>query len=51
MSVHYRNKCYKTANVVCNVASETKWSKTQPNLVIRGWASSIKIEDNQIIIN
>lgn len=51
MSVHYRGKCYKTDNVICNVSSETKWNKTQPNLVIQGWASDIKIEENQIIIN
>ena len=51
MSVHYRGKCYKTDNVICNVSSETKWNKTQPNLVIQGWASDIKVENNQITIS
>ena len=51
MSVHYRDKCYKTDNVICNVSTETKGNKRQPNLVIQGWASDIKVEDNQITIN
>lgn len=51
MSVHYRGQCYKTANVVCNAATETHWQKTQPNLIVRGWASAITVEDDKIIIN
>lgn len=51
MSVHYRGKCYKTDNVICNTKTETKWNKTQPNLVIQGWASDIKIKDNKITMN
>lgn len=45
MSVHFRGSCYKTSNVICNVPSETKWNKRQPNLVVQGWAHSIKFDD------
>lgn len=52
MSVHFKGKCYKTPNVVCNVASETHWnSKSQPNLVVRGFATNIVVEGDKIIIN
>ena len=33
-------------DVICNVPIETKWNKTQPNLVMRGFASSVEIIDN-----
>ena len=49
MSVHFRDKCYRTKNVICEVSSETHWNKTQPNLVMRGFATEI-IEDNDKII-
>jgi len=51
MSVHFRNKCYRTKNVVCNDNSETKWNKRQPMLVVQGFCKDIKIEDDKIIIN
>lgn len=44
MSVHFRGKCYKTQNVECNVPSETHWNNTQPNLIVRGFASIIEID-------
>ena len=51
MSVHYKGVCYRTQNVECNVASETHWNKTQPNLIVRGYATSISVEENKIVIN
>jgi hypothetical protein len=50
MSVHFRGKCYKVDDIECRVGCETKWNKTQPNLVLRGWASEVIIEDNRAII-
>lgn len=50
MSVHFKNKCYKTKNVICNVPTETHWNKKQPNLIVRGFAEYITIEDDKIII-
>jgi hypothetical protein len=50
MSVHYKNQCMQCLNVVCFADTETKWNKTQPQLVIRGVASKIeRIEDTIII--
>lgn len=46
MSIHFRNKCMRADDVICNVPIETKWNKTQPNLVMRGFASSVEIIDN-----
>lgn len=51
MSVHFRGTCYRSKNVVCNVPTETKWNKTQPNLVMRGFASEITITEENITIN
>tara|TARA_B110000046_G_scaffold6023_1_gene6338 strand:- start:1499 stop:1705 length:207 start_codon:yes stop_codon:yes gene_type:complete len=51
LSVHYKNKCIRADDVVCNVPIETKWNKTQPNLVMRGFAGSVEIVDNVAYIN
>tara|TARA_R110000751_G_scaffold75513_2_gene152112 strand:- start:310 stop:588 length:279 start_codon:yes stop_codon:yes gene_type:complete len=45
MSIHYKNQCLKADNVICSVPIETKWNKTQPNLIMRGFANSVKIEN------
>lgn len=50
MSVHYRGKCYRTKDVICKVETETKWNKRQPRLVERGWATSIDIQQDKIVI-
>jgi hypothetical protein len=50
MSVHFKKTCYRTPNVVCHAPSETKWNKTQPQLVIQGWTKEIIIKDDKIII-
>jgi hypothetical protein len=44
MSFHFSSEsCYVVDDVVCNVPCETKWSKIQPNLIMRGWASGYTI--------
>lgn len=46
MSVHFRGKCNRVDQIICNVPCETKWNKTQPNLVMRGFAQDVTIKDN-----
>ena len=50
MSVHFRNKCYRVRDVVCEVPIETKWNKIAPNLVLRGYAEKVTIENDIAII-
>jgi hypothetical protein len=50
MSVHYKGSCYVTASVECLVPCETHRKKTQPHLVMRGFASKITVTDNLITI-
>lgn len=50
MSVHFRGTCHVTPNVVCEVPCETKWSKRQPNLVMKGKAKEIIIDIDKITI-
>ena len=50
MSVHFRNKCIQCQKVICNPPTESKWNKIQPQLVIQGFASDIKLVDDTIII-
>lgn len=51
MSVHFRGKCYRVTDIICQVPCETKWNKRQPNLVMRGWAKDVIItEDRKAII-
>ena len=50
MSAHFEGKCTVVDNVECQVPCETKWNKTQPNLVMRGFANEVIIENNKAII-
>lgn len=50
MSVHFRGTCHVVNDVQCNVPCESKWNKRQPNLVMRGWAKDVIIENNKAII-
>ncbi len=50
MSIHFRNTCSVVDNVICNVPCETKWRKTQPNLIMQGFAKDVKIENGIAII-
>lgn len=51
MSVHFKKTCHTVDDVVCKgVDTETKWNKTQPMLVIRGFANNITIKDGVAII-
>lgn len=45
MSVHYRGQCLIVKDVLCNVPCETKWSESQPNLKMIGWASNVEIKN------
>lgn len=51
MSIHFKNKCYKVNNIECNVASNTKWNKTMPNLVMQGFCEEVIIDEDKAIIN
>lgn len=51
LSVHYRGKCHRVKDTVCNIPTETKWNKTQPNLVVRGWVKSLEIKGDIAYIN
>lgn len=50
MSVHFRKQCLIVEDVVCNVPCESKWNKTQPNLVMRGYAADVVIENKRAYI-
>lgn len=50
MSIHFKNTCYKVDDVICEVPCETKWSKTQPNLRMIGFATEIEIKNGKGII-
>ena len=51
MSVHFRNQCIPCEGVICNVPCETKRNKIQPYLVLQGFASSVEVINNKVIIN
>jgi hypothetical protein len=50
MSVHFKKQCIQCKNVICYAETESKWNKTQPQLVIQGFASDIKIDEDIIYI-
>lgn len=54
MTVHYKGVCYPCKNVVCEAKTETKWNKTQPQLVLQGFSTGLDLlidkGDSTIII-
>lgn len=46
MSIHFKNTCTVVDDIKCEVACETKWRKTQPYLVMQGFAKTVEIKDN-----
>lgn len=50
MSVHFKDKCYVVEDVQCFVPCETKWNRRQPNLVMQGFASELKIQADIAVI-
>lgn len=50
-SVHFRNTCYFTENIECNLPTESKLNKRQPYVVMRGFAEKVEVVDNKLIIN
>lgn len=50
MSVHFRGICTVVDNIECKTACETKWKKTQPNLVMQGMAKNVTFAGNKAII-
>jgi hypothetical protein len=50
MSIHFKKSCTVVDNIECRVPCQTKWNKTQPQLVMQGFASNVKIENGIAII-
>lgn len=50
MSIHFKKTCIVVDDIECNVPCETKWKKTQPNLVMQGFARDVIIRNNKAII-
>lgn len=50
LSVHYRGKCHRVKHIDCQVATESKYNKSQPFLVMQGFASELVFVDDKVII-
>ena len=50
MTVHFKGQCIPCKDVICEVPAETKWNKTQPNLVLRGYCKEVIIKNNKAYI-
>jgi hypothetical protein len=50
MTVHYKGQCIPCKNIICQAATETKWNSGQPTLVMRGFATGVKIDGDTVII-
>jgi hypothetical protein len=50
LSVHFNGQCHKVKDVDCKVPCESKWSKRQPNLVMRGFCNDVQIKNGIAII-
>lgn len=50
MTIHFNKKCIQVDNVVCEVPCESKFNKTQPKLVMRGFCKAVKVRNGVGII-
>lgn len=50
MTVHFRKQCHIVDNVACLVPAYTKWNKSQPRLVMQGFAQGVFIRDDKTAI-
>ncbi len=50
MTVHFRGQCLIAKDVRCEVPCTTKWNKTQPQIVMRGWAAQVVLDQDIIFI-
>lgn len=50
MTVHWKKECILVDDVICEVGCETKWNKSQPRLVMRGFATEIEILNKKAYI-
>lgn len=50
MSVHFKETCFVVKDVVCHVPCETKWKKSQPRLVMQGYAIEVVVENEKAYI-
>ena len=50
MSIHFRNTCSVVNDIQCQVPCETKWKKTQPRLVMQGFAKNVYFIDGTAVI-
>ena len=51
LTLHFRNICYVSKNILCNVSCESKWNKKQPMLTMQGFCSKITQKDDLIIVD
>lgn len=50
LSVHWKGACYTAQDVDVQVPTQSKWRKTQPHLVIQGYATEMNIIDGTAYI-
>lgn len=50
MSVHFKKQCTVIKDIDCRVPVETKYNKTQPRLIMRGFCKEIIIDNDRAII-
>lgn len=49
-SVHFRGKCHFVENIDCHAKTESKTNKTQPFVVMRGFANTVNIVNKKAVI-
>lgn len=50
MTVHFRKRCYIVDNIACFRDTFTKWNKSQPRIVMQGWAEKVIISRDKTAI-
>tara|TARA_R100000808_G_scaffold142_2_gene1031 strand:+ start:3198 stop:3449 length:252 start_codon:yes stop_codon:yes gene_type:complete len=45
LTFHYRGTCHRTHSISCMVPTETHERPSQPQVVVRGWANHVYLDD------
>lgn len=49
MSVHFNKQCFIAKHIKCDLPTESKYNKSQPNLVMQGFATSVYKDKKDVI--
>ncbi|MEL0118496.1 MAG: hypothetical protein VXB01_06105 [Opitutae bacterium] len=51
LTLHYKGTCHRCHSISCIVPTETHERARQPQIVVRGWANHIFLDDSEELVD